>query len=94
MPPFVLLLLQLLPYLPGIIRAVESIHGDTSGKGAEKLQSAVSLVQAVVPAVVDHLKNEPENTPKLESLIGTVVAGINAADTWHSTNGIPQQPSA
>lgn len=80
MPPFILLLLKLLPYLPTVIKTVEAIHGP--GNGPTKLDTAVTLLQAVVPAVTEHLKAEPANTDKLSSLIGTVVAGLNAADTW------------
>lgn len=87
MPPFVAILLQLLPYLPAVLRMVESIH-PLPGKGAEKLKTAVSVIQAVVPEVVAHLQNEPANKPKLESLIGTVVAGLNAADSWKQ-NQVP-----
>lgn len=91
---FALLILQLLPVLPGLIRAVESIYG--AGNGTAKLTAAVNILQAVVPAVADHLAAEPTNTPKLQSLIGTVVAGLNAANTWSAPPilGIPQQPNA
>lgn len=87
MPAFIQLMLMLLPYLPTLIRTVEAIH-PLPGSGAQKLQTAVSLVQAVVPEVVAHLQTEPANKGKLESLIGTVVAGLNAADNWKS--GQPQ----
>jgi hypothetical protein len=79
MPPFILLLLQLLPYLPMVIRTVEAIH-PLPKSGGEKLKTAVSLLQIVAPEVVAHLQNEPANRTKLESLISTVVVGLNAAN--------------
>lgn len=82
MPAFIKLLLELLPFLPTVVRTVESIHG--GGSGSDKLQSAVKLLQVVVPAVTDHLASEPANTPKLESLISTVVTGLNAAGNWQN----------
>ena len=81
---FLAILLQILPYLPNVLRAVESIH-PLPGAGAEKLATAVSLVQTVVPAVVTHLSDAEkggENVKSLHGLIGAIVSGLNAANSW------------
>jgi hypothetical protein len=83
--PYIKLIMLVLPYIPDVVRAVELIFGKQTGVSQQKLQTAVSMLQAVVPAVADHLASEPTTKPKLESLISTVVTGINAANTWHET---------
>ena len=77
---FLLLLVQVLPLLPGIVRAVESIHG--AGNGPKKLQSAMGFVTAVVPAVAEHMAADPANSSTLARVISAVVAALNAAGTW------------
>lgn len=82
MPAFASILLSLLPYLPDLVRFVESIH-PPSAENAKKLDTAVGLVTTVIPEVVQHLAAEPANLGKLQSLIGTTVAGLNAANNWN-----------
>lgn len=92
MSAFVLLLLQLLPYLPAVIHLAEQIH-PFPGKGAEKLNTAVGLLGAVVPEVITHLQAEPANLPKLQSALGTIVAGLNAANSWNQARQVPAVPA-
>lgn len=84
---FFLLLLQILPYLPGLVRTVESIHG--AGNGQAKLASAIQLIGAVVPAVSLAIANSPDNQSRLETVIGSLVAALNAAGTMHAAPPTP-----
>lgn len=79
---FIAILMQLLPYLPALVRTVEAIHGGAPGQGAQKLETAISLIQHVAPAITQAITADPANKGKVEGLIGGVVAGINAAKTW------------
>lgn len=82
-----MLLLQLLPYLPSVVRTVEEIHGgpESTGKGAQKLNTAIDIVTKVVPAVADSISQKPENQTHLVTVINAVVAGLNAS-------GVMKQP--
>lgn len=84
---FVLLLVQVLPLIPGIVRAVELIHG--AGNGQAKLKSALGLVGAVVPAVAEHVAADPAHGSTLERVISAVVAALNAAGSWAGAAALP-----
>ena len=73
---FFLLLLQILPYLPDLIKTVEKLFGP--GQGPQKLETAVKLLATVVPAVGESIAKAPEHQARLETVIGAVVAGLNA----------------
>ncbi len=81
--PFILLLLQVLPNIPGVIRAAESIHG--SGNGADKLQTALNLISTIFPSVQAAITAQPANQSKLVSIINVIVAAMNAAGTMAPT---------
>lgn len=88
---FLLLLVQVLPLIPGIVRAVESIHG--AGNGATKLQSAMGLVAAVVPAVATHIAADATNGSTLARVISAVVAMLNAAGSWADSANAQAAPA-
>ena len=83
---FFLILLQILPLIPGVVRAVEQIHG--AGNGAAKLQSAVSLISTAVPALAPHLTAD-SNVSTLQRVISAVVSVMNAAGAWASDKPAP-----
>lgn len=73
--PFVLALLQLVQFMPGIIQTVEALHGP--GKGKDKLASAVQLVTAVEPTLAQAIGTDPAKQAHVEQVISAVVGVMN-----------------
>lgn len=76
MGTFIALFLQLLPYLPAIIKFVEQLHGP--GNGAAKLATAVNLMQQLAPEIAPHLTSDPAKLDAVQKVIGVSVAVLNA----------------
>lgn len=73
------LILRLLNFLPSIIQLVEIIH-PPSATGAQKLETAVKMVQLAIPAAAGATAaSAAAGQSNIEQLISGVVAGMNAA---------------
>lgn len=79
---FFSILFKILPLIPSIIRAAEAIHG--AGNGGDKLQTAISLIETILPEIGDAFKEEPKNQENLTAVINTSVAAMNKAHTMDS----------
>ena len=100
MPAFLALFLQLLPYLPSIIGAVQQMHGPTTlTNGPQKLATAVGLVQILAPEIAPHLTDDPAKLKLVQDVIGVSVSAMKlsgmmptvAAPTTAEPLGQPSQ---
>lgn len=90
LPAIIPLLFSLIPHIPGVIRAVESLYGETPGQGPSKLETAIDLIIAVAPDIATALNATPAARAILEKIIAIAVAAINASGTMRLT--VPPAP--
>lgn len=76
MPAFLSVFLQILPYLPTIIKAVEDMMGP--GNGSTKLATATSLISVLAPEIIPHVTSDPVKADVMNRVIGALVAGQKA----------------
>ena len=77
MPAFLSIFLQLLPFIPNIIKAVEQLQGP--GNGASKLSTAMSLIQGLEPTLGPLLVEDPAKLAIVHNVIGISVSAMNAS---------------
>jgi len=91
---FLMLLFQYLPQILGVVQTVETISTTMANKptSTAKLQAAIGMVGAVVPAIGASIAAQPENQAHATNVINGVVAGLNALQGWSSQQNAAVTP--
>lgn len=81
MAPLIGLLFSVLPHVPDVIRAVESIFDGTKGQSETKLETAINLLIVIAPDLAKAFGLSPEARETLAKVITIAVAAMNASGT-------------
>jgi hypothetical protein len=91
MPAFLALLLQYLPQIFSVVQTVETISTSLAAKptSSAKLQAAIGMVSAVVPAIGASIAAQPENATHATNVINGIVAATNALGAFAAQQASP-----